>query len=159
MLIGGAGIDVLCGGAGYVQLGGGAGIDTLSGGAGIDVLDGSDGNDRLSGGDGNDVLNGGAGDDILNGGAGDDVFIYQVGQGHDNFNGGAGGNWVDAISLQDGPTALLGHYGSDWSVELSHGSITHEGSDSLALSDDASGTIHFSDGSTAEFTRIERIEW
>ncbi|MEJ2227955.1 MAG: calcium-binding protein, partial [Alphaproteobacteria bacterium] len=159
LLIGGSGDDTLSGGDGSDVLLGGSGDDRLYGGDGNDLLIGGSGDDTLSGGDGSDILIGGSGDDLIYGGEGSDVLIYQMGQGNDMFDGGEGSGWVDAISLEGGADLPIGEYGVDWTLELSEGTIGQEDQNALDLSDDASGSISLSDGSTIEFTNVERIEW
>ncbi|MDD9903946.1 MAG: hypothetical protein OXT06_10295 [Rhodospirillaceae bacterium] len=46
-----------------------------------------------------------------------------------------------------------------WEIELGRGSIEEQMDDYLALSNDASGTITFDDGSQVVFDGVERIEW
>ena len=88
---------------------------------------------------------GGAGADTLNGGGGDNRLY-----------GGAGGGWTDTIHV-DG--AAPGSHGSDWTVNLTSGTINATGGNYLDLSDDAAGTITLQDGSQVSFEGIERIEW
>ena len=47
----------------------------------------------------------------------------------------------------------------DWTLELDSGSIDGSDMSSYDLSEDASGTITFADGSEISFDNIERIEW
>jgi hypothetical protein len=82
-----------------------------------------------------------------------------MGQGNDVFDGGAGSGWVDAISLDGGADMPLGEFGVDWTLEIDDGTFSQDDPSALTLSDDASGTITLSDGSTIEFTNVERIEW
>ena len=178
------GNDILLGGLGDDELKGGDGDDTLYGGAGDDTLKGEDdddilygglGDDKLEGGKGNDILVGGAGDDELKGGKGDDIlfggagndvmkgedgsdlFIFQPGNGDSDYvSGGSGGGWTDTIQLQ---ASGIGHLDMDWTLSLDSGSIDTSGLGSYDLTDDASGTITFADGSEITFEGIERIEW
>ncbi len=74
--------------------------------------------------------------------------------------GGSGGNWVDSIELNDsGGGNGLGEYGTDWTIELTEGTIVSSDGDSIVLSDDADGMISFSDGGSIDFSDIERIDW
>ncbi|MBG53991.1 MAG: hypothetical protein CML99_16490 [Rhodobiaceae bacterium] len=165
-LYGSSNNDVMYAGAGNDTLNGGNGSDTLFGGTGNDVLNGGSGGDVLVGGAGNDILNGGNGDDILFGGAGDDtlkgddgsdLFIFQTGNDdHDTIIGGSGGGWTDTIQLQANGG---GYLDMDWTLSLDSGSIDTSGLGSYDLTDDASGTITFADGSEITFEGIERIEW
>jgi Ca2+-binding RTX toxin-like protein len=155
VLNGGSGDDRLSGDAGDDILDGGSGDDQLSGGSGDDILTGGSGNDRLSGGDGADTLIGGKGDDVLDGGAGNDLFIFRESQGDDVVHGREG--WLDTVRLEDrnGESAEE----SSWEIDLDRGSIEGEMDDYIELSNDASGTITFGDGSELVFDGIERIEW
>ncbi|MCT4655399.1 MAG: Ig-like domain-containing protein, partial [Cohaesibacter sp.] len=141
---------------------GGTGNDTLNGLGGNDTLSGGAGHDRLYGGDGNDTLNGGAGNDILTGGAGDDLFIFRMGDGDDSIDGhGESGadSWTDVIELRDAAGGNNLDFGTDWTLTVTNGSILTQGEDSMTLSDDAVGTINFSDGSSIDFENVERIDW
>ncbi|MEQ9518387.1 MAG: cadherin-like domain-containing protein, partial [Parvibaculum sp.] len=143
--------------SGADALTGTAGNDTLYGLSGNDTLQGGGGNDMLFGGAGDDVLFGGSGDDTLDGGAGSDLFIFQTGNGDSDYiDGGSGGGWTDTIQLQANGG---GHLDMDWTLSLDSGSIDTSGLGSYDLSDDASGTITFADGSEITFDGIERIEW
>lgn len=123
-------------------------------------LKGWGGNDTLTGGTGDDTLVGGKGDDILTGGDGSDLFIFQEGDGSDTINGGAGASWTDTIQLQDDMGGTdIGTYGTDWTLTLTEGTIDSVNADSIDLSDDADGTITLQDGSSIDFTDIERIDW
>ena len=121
-----------------------------------EVLAGGDGDDSIYGGGGNDSLIGGAGDDFLSGGDGSDVFVYDMGDGSDHMIGGAGDGWVDVIQLGDG-SVPLGEFGSDWTIDLTEGSVSSVEEGSIIFSDDASGHISLSDGSIINFTEIEQI--
>ncbi len=163
---GGDGDDVIDDAAG-IQMGdyadtiyGEAGNDTIWTGGGADILDGGTGDDTLYGEGGDDTLIGGTGNDTLNGGDGNDLFIFQEGDGADVIIGGSGASWTDTIELQDAfGGGDLGTYGTDWTVTLSEGTIDSHNENSIDLSDDADGIITLQDGSTIDFTDIERIEW
>jgi Ca2+-binding RTX toxin-like protein len=132
--------------------------NTLTGNSGNNVLDGgagNSGNNVLDGGAGNDTIIGGAGNDTMTGGAGDDLFIYFRGHGSDSVNGGSG--WVDTIQLDQSAGSL--QFGTDWTVDLTSGSIVSQGPNELVLSNDADGVISVSDGSQISATDIEHINW
>jgi Ca2+-binding RTX toxin-like protein len=185
-LVGGAGNDILIGGTGNDILVGGTGIDTadysstigsvtvnLSQGlaqdtvhagadtlSGIENLTGSKYNDTLTGDSNANVITGGLGNDNLTGGNGSDTFIYLIGDGNDTVAGGAGASWTDTISLHDG-TSALGNYGADWTLSITSGSIASADAANhvLTMSPDAAGHINLSNGSTINFSEIERITW
>ncbi|MEX6633242.1 calcium-binding protein, partial [Hyphococcus lacteus] len=127
-----------------IQIGNG-GDDTLVGGAGNDYLRGDAGSDTLTGGIGNDTLVGG--DDS-------DVFVYELGDGSDRIYGGSG--WTDTIQLDLGDMTMA-DFGTDWTVNLTQGSIVSQDDSGLVFSDDANGIINFEDGSTIQFTEIEQV--
>ena len=154
-LDGGKGNDQLFGGDGADSLAGGDGADRLTGGDGADNLDGGEGNDRLTGGVGEDTLTGGEGRDILDGGADNDLFVFGAGQGNDVVHGREG--WLDTIRLEDGNGGSPNE--NSWELELGRGSVEEQMDDYLALSNDATGTITFDDGSQVVFDGVERIEW
>lgn len=52
-----------------------------------------------------------------------------------------------------------GSHGSNWTVNLTSGTIDATGGNYLDPSDDAAGTITLQDGSQVSFEGIERIEW
>jgi len=139
---------------------GGEGDDVVWTTLGNDTLYGEAGADRMHAGDGGDTLVGGAGDDVLHGGDGSDLFLFSEGDGADTIDGGAGGGWTDVIQLSDaGGGSDLGVFGTDWTLTLSEGSINTQDADSITLTDDADGTITLQDGSTIDFTDIERIDF
>jgi hypothetical protein len=167
VIYGDGGADTLYGGGGDDSLFGGSGDDTIIGGvagdedgswndsrAGDDYLDGGAGHDTLHGGYGDDTLVGGQGDDVLDGGRGDDLFIFGAGDGSDSISGGQG--WLDTIHLED---VAGGPSDGGWALELDSGTIEEQASDYVRLSDGASGSITFDDGSQIDFDGIERIEW
>ena len=118
------------------------------------------GNDTIFGGAGNDTIIGGDGNDTLYGGDGTDLFVYMMGDGNDQIDGGAGGNWTDSIEIHASDGSSSTEYNVDWTITLTSGEISSvPDSDHMSLSDDASGTIDFSDGSQIEFENIERIAW
>ena len=175
ILYGDAGADALHGEAGNDQLYGGTGNDTAYGGTGDDILFGGEGtvsnnttftdipnsgDDALYGGSGNDTLIGGDGNDYLSGGEGDDTFLYMMGDGNDTIDGGSAGDWTDSLEIlaADGTDSTT--YGTDWTISLDTGTATMvDGSDQMLLSDDATGTIDFSDGSQIELENIDNISW
>ncbi|MBG6143774.1 mannose-6-phosphate isomerase-like protein (cupin superfamily) [Labrenzia sp. EL_142] len=139
-----------------------AGADQITGNGGKDLLFGEGGQDTIMGGDGNDIIVGGADDDSLHGGDGSDLFMHGLGDGNDAIYGGTGSAWTDVIDLGGGPgVTSAGEYGTDWTVTITSGSIEKTETDSgrLELSDDAVGSIDFTDGSKVEFAEIEEIRW
>ena len=120
---------------------------------------GGTGDDTFNAGTNDDTITGGLGNDILNGNDGNDLFIYTMGDGNDTVNGGAGSLWTDTVQLQDSANASLGTYGTDWTVNLTQGSIDTQDANGLNLSTDADGSIDFQDGRSIDFIDIERIEW
>eukprot|EP00435_Cladocopium_sp_Y103_P077792 s1_g1531.t1 len=156
-LYGRGGDDKLNGEEGDDSLYGGSGDDKLEGKEGDDILVGGTGDDELKGGKGEDVLFGGAGDDEMEGEDGSDLFIFESGNGDSDYaDGGSGSSWTDTIQLQgNGGGAVT----MDWTLELDDGSIESSDMSSYDLSEDASGTITFADGSEISFDNIERIEW
>jgi large repetitive protein len=121
-------------------------------------LNGS-GNDSLYGGAGNDTLIGGDGNDYLSGGEGDDVFIYMLGDGNDMIDGGAGSDWTDSIEILAVDGSSSTEMGVDWTITLTEGATQTTGAGEMMLTDDASGTIDFADGSQVHFESIDRITW
>nr|WP_319483159.1 Ig-like domain-containing protein [uncultured Cohaesibacter sp.] len=159
-IYGNAGSDSLHGEAGNDWIYGGDGGDTIYGGEDSDVLFGEAGNDSIFGGSGNDYLIGGTGDDYLVGGEGDDTFYYLVGDGNDVIDGGSSGDWTDSLVILALDGSDTTSYGTDWTITLTTGTATMvDGSDQMILSDDATGTIDFSDGSHIELENIDRVSW
>lgn len=159
-LYGQAGDDDLDGDNGDDVLYGGSGSDNLSGNNGDDTLYGGSGDDTLTGGNGNDILIGGSGSDTADGGGGHDIFMLSEGDGSGNsFAGGAGGSWTDAIEVTgadgsgspDGAWTIVLEDGQSWEIDSESGS--------LDLGDDVSGTITLGDGTTIDFSELERIDW
>lgn len=145
-----------------IEGGSGGAADQIIGNGGRDLLMGEGGADCISGNAGNDILVGGAGDDSLHGGDGSDLFMYGLGDGNDTVYGGAGSCWTDVIDLGgDACVSSAGDYCTDWTVTVTTGTvenvITEEGR--LELSQDASGTIDFADGSKIDFAQVEEIRW
>nr|WP_321461885.1 Ig-like domain-containing protein [uncultured Cohaesibacter sp.] len=157
---GDAGSDSLHGEAGNDWIYGGEGTDTIYGGEDSDVLFGEAGHDSIYGGSGNDYIIGGTGDDYLVGGEGNDIFYYQLGDGNDIVDGGAAGDWTDSLVILASDGTDTTSYGTDWTISLDTGTMTMvDGSDQLLLSDDATGTIDFSDGSKIELENIDNVSW
>lgn len=159
-LYGQAGDDDLDGDNGDDVLYGGSGNDDLSGNNDDDTLYGGSGDDTLTGGNGNDILIGGSGTDTADGGGGHDIFMLSEGDGSGNsFAGGAGGSWTDAIEVTgadgsgspDGAWTIVLEDGQSWEIDSESGS--------LDLGDDVSGTITLGDGTTIDFSELERIDW
>ncbi|MCV0425225.1 MAG: cadherin domain-containing protein [Roseibium sp.] len=139
-----------------------AGADMISGNGGRDLLFGEGGQDMISGGAGDDVIIGGADGDNLVGGDGSDLFMYGLGDGNDTISGGAGAAWTDVLDLGGGPgVSAAGDFGTDWTITITEGSIetTDLENGKLDLTEDASGTIEFLDGSKIDFTEMEEIRW
>ncbi len=140
-----------------------SGNDTVDLGAGDDLAYAGSGNDIIAGGSGDDEIWGETGDDQLSGGDGNDLFLYLAGEGSDTIDGGGGG-WVDRVDLRQmtGSVDVSGNTvtGQGWTmiVDGDH-SIDGQTGERLDLSDDASGTISFTDGSTMTFDGIEQIDW
>lgn len=121
---------------------------------------GNSNNESISGTSGDDVLMGRGGNDTISAGDGNDLFIFQEGDGADIIYGGSGSSWTDTIELQDATGGSdIGTYGTDWTVTLTEGTIEETNSDNIIFSDDADGTITLQDGSSIDFTDIERIDW
>ncbi|WP_419797048.1 MAG: cadherin-like domain-containing protein [Terasakiella sp.] len=175
-LVGGSGNDTIYGDDrnstdwGNDDIDGGAGNDTLFGGRGSDDISGGDGNDvldagndwssnTLDGGAGNDTFYGGAGNDTMIGGEGDDLFYFGEGSGDDVVHGGDSGaeGWMDTVYLENEDGSSVAEH--EWSLDLENGSVEEQADGYIELSDDASGTITFSDGSELTFEGIERFEW
>jgi Ca2+-binding RTX toxin-like protein len=96
------------------------GRDTIKGLGGNDVICGFNGADTIIGGSGADLLSGDAGNDSVSGGAGDFDNLWGF-SGNDALNGGGGFDWV-LYPNAPGPVT----------VDLSAGSATGEGTDSLS---------------------------
>jgi Ca2+-binding RTX toxin-like protein len=105
------------------------GADTVNGRGGNDLICGGSGKDRISGGGGNeDFLLGEGGGDELQGGGGFDVLLG--GPGNDLLSGGSGR--FDIISYFQAPAAVV--------IDLSAGTATGEGSDTLQGIEEAEGS-------------------
>nr|WP_321446198.1 Ig-like domain-containing protein [uncultured Cohaesibacter sp.] len=139
---------------------GGDGNDTIDGGSGNDALYGDNGNDVIVGGGGSDTIYGGGGNDSMSGGDGNDNFFYLLGDGNDTINGGSGSDWTDSIEILAADGTETTEYGTDWTINLTSGTsgMTPDG-EQMLLSDDATGTIDFDDGSSITFENIDRIAW
>ena len=165
---GGAGDDLYSGNNGNDVLHGANGNDIIAGGSGDDTLYGDAGNDGLHGGAGNDIIYGGTGDDTLAGGTGNDtlygedgsdLFLFASNGGLDSANGGAGASWIDTIELTGVNGGSPGVYGTDWTMNLTSGSIVSQDAHHITLSQDADGHIVFNGGNDLTFTDMERIEF
>jgi len=126
-------------------------------------MSGGAGSDTIYAGSGNDTIIGGAGNDTLYGQNGADIFTYYMGDGNDTVYGGAsssGVSWTDTMDLHSG-ASTLGTYGVDWTVTLTTSSISSvdNTNHALSLSNDAAGSVHLQDGSTLNFSELERITW
>jgi len=135
------------------------GSNDLQGLSGDDTLQGMGGNDKIYAGRGNDSLIGGTGDDQAYGNDGADIYVFGFGDGNDTFGGGLGA-WTDVIQLQGMPS---GPGGGDWTVVTDNSADMANANTSTThidfISQDISGTITLSDGSSLDFENIERIEW
>jgi len=99
---------------------------TIVGTNGPDILNGTAGNDVIAGLDGNDTINGFGGNDLLCGGLGNDRMLGGTGN---DFIRGADGIDTVAFTSTSGVTA-----------NLTTGTATGEGSDTLQLIENLSGT-------------------
>ena len=134
-LAGTAGDDVVDLGAGDDSFDGGAGNDTVCGGLGKDVILGGAGDDRLFGGAGRDLLFGGDGDDLVNGQAGRD--LVNGGDGSDRLLGRGGDDSLRGG--RDTDIAVFRKSGGPVSIDLSAGTGTGEGTDTLFKVEEAVG--------------------
>jgi Ca2+-binding RTX toxin-like protein len=167
-LSGDAGSDSLSGGQGADTIFGGTGGDTVSGGTENDSIDGGDDNDSLSGDDGADTLAGGTGVDTLFGGTGADQL--SGGSGADSLDGGSGADRLDGGSEAD---TLRGGDDQDTLVagsgDLLDGGEGGADADVASVADvlrvtygggnNESGTITFTDNTTATFQNIETLQF
>jgi Ca2+-binding RTX toxin-like protein len=96
------------------------GRDTIKGLGGNDTICGFNGADTIIGGSGADLLSGDAGNDSVSGGAGDFDNLWGS-SGNDALNGGSGFDWV-----------LYPNAAGPVTVDLSAGSATGEGTDTLS---------------------------
>jgi hypothetical protein len=119
------------------------------------ALTGNAGNNVLDGGAGNDTLTGGVGTDTLTGGVGDDTFIYMRGDGSDSIDGGT--SWLDTVQFSQSAGSM--QFGTDWTLNLTSGSIVSQNAGELILSNDADGIISVNDGAQINVNDIERIHW
>ena len=127
-IVGTARADVIKGTARADVIVGLGGSDTIKGLGGNDRICGGPGKDTLVGGAGYDVLFGDIGNDVLGGGAGDDVLLG--GSGNDAFNGGLG----------IGDLASFFFASAGVQVDLSAGTATGEGTDTLTGIEDLEGS-------------------
>lgn len=109
-------------------------VENVEGGSGNDEIVGNESGNILNGNAGNDVVRGGAGTDSLNGGDGDDTL--EGGAGNDAMNGGEGTDWADYASAGSGGVGVQ--------VNLTTGSATGDGNDTLSGIENVSGSS-FSD--------------
>ncbi len=105
-------------------------IENVEGGSGNDEIVGNESGNMLNGNAGNDVIRGGAGTDSLNGGDGDDTLAGNAG--NDAMNGGEGTDWADYASAGSGGVGVQ--------VNLTTGSATGEGNDTLSGIENVSGS-------------------
>ncbi len=129
-ILGNSGPNALRGFKGDDTVDGRGGDDIVSGGGGNDTLTGGSGNDdRVDGYSGSDEIRGGAGDDLLRGWSGDDI-IYPS-SGNDMVKGG---NGIDMVNYSGSPAPIT--------ANLKTGTVTGNGSDTLAGIFDVVGTAH-----------------
>lgn len=160
-LIGGPGDDVLKGWKGndtasyetagrsvavdlVAQTGTGQGVDTLEsiesavGSRFADTLEGSNRDNSLFGLGGRDTITGGPGDDVLDGGGRHDVLIG--GSGRDLLLGGPGDDSLDGGT---GADAASWQFSNDpVRADLTEGSATGQGTDTLTSIEDLVGSAH-----------------
>ena len=105
-------------------------VENVEGGSGNDEIVGDQSGNILNGNAGNDTVRGGAGTDSLNGGDGDDTL--EGGAGNDAMNGGEGTDWADYASAGSGGVGVQ--------VNLTTGSATGDGNDTLSGIENASGS-------------------
>ncbi len=112
--------------------------DIIVGLAGNDVIKGLGGNDRICGGTDNDTLLGGGGDDVLEGQEGNDRLASGAGS-FDFLLGGPGG---DALNGGSGIDDLASYFAAPgpMTVDLTAGTATGDGSDTLAGIEDVNGS-------------------
>lgn len=163
------GNDVICGFKGADEVLGGAGDDTLSGDDGADIVNGGLGSDFLLGREGDDTLNGGDGIDLASwvtadGGVTVDLTAgTAAGEGSDTVEGveDVFGSKFDDMLTGDGGANLFFPHGGDDAVDgagalndrvdylfssngvvvdLSTGTATGQGSDTLTGIEDVSGS-------------------
>ena len=130
--------DEILGNSGPNALRGFKGDDTVDGRGGDDIVSGGGGNDTLTGGSGNDVVDGYSGSDEIRGGAGDDLLrgwsgddIIYPSSGNDMVKGG---NGIDMVNYSGSPAPIT--------ANLKTGTVTGNGSDTLAGIFDVVGTRH-----------------
>jgi Ca2+-binding RTX toxin-like protein len=113
LIFGLGGDDIICGSGGGDTLSGGGGHDQVYGQRGGDLVYGDGGNDTIASGEGNfEGLIGGSGDDSIDGGSGD----------------------LDFTSYLDAPANMI--------VDLSAGSATGDGNDTLVAVEGIFGSSH-----------------
>ena len=108
---------------------GGAADDGVTGGTGNDTVDGAAGSDSVSGNEDTDTVIGGPGDDLLTSGtSGDDTFV--PGPGDDEMIGSTPGRQTVSFAAAPGPV----------NVSLGSGEATGEGTDTLSLIENVTGS-------------------
>jgi len=135
--------------------------DSIEAGAGNDLIYAGEGNDWVHGGTGNDTIYGEAGNDSLAGNEGDDTFY--VGSG-DSAHGDDGDDTfiIDGSELNGGTIGVLGGEGYETTGDtLDFGGHLLAGSVVITDGDDANGgktgTAQLTDGTTVNFSQIEKI--
>lgn len=155
-ILGRGGRDRICGGNGSDNIRGQRGPDLATGGPGEDTVKGNRGRDRvhtgpnhpwLRGGYPHDDAFGGSGNDrvigidALYGGAGDDrVIVIGPWKGHTTLQGGPGDDLLDESRDPDRTSVTYEAAASGITVDLSAGTVTGEGSDTLIAVTSIHGT-------------------
>lgn len=106
------GDDIVCGGSGDDELNGGSAFDQVVGGGGDDVLRGQRGGDALWGGTGSDLMAGGRGG----------IITFYADQGDDLWASKSPVAWLE-----------FGQTSDPWNVDLTAGTATGWGSDTLRI--------------------------
>jgi hypothetical protein len=122
------------------------------------VLAGDGSARTLTGTAGHDTFPASAGDETMLGGAGADLFVIRSGGGRDHVAGGTG-SWIDTIDLADAGEPAGDGAAGGWTLALEGGATARRNGQGFDLSEPASGSISFADGSVVTFAEIERISW
>ena len=85
--------------------------------------------------------------------------MYAKGDGTDTIDGGVGVGWTDTIDMTGVQGYVPGGVGTDWTLNLTQGSVVSSDASSVILSQDADGTVTFGDGAVVTFQDMERIQW
>jgi len=117
------------------------GNDTLTGTAGNDVMVGLGGDDFIQGKAGDDLICGGDGNDVIQGKAGNDVIWG--GDGNDKINGGDDNDTIDGGLGKDQAVYFSAPNGV--TVDLSAGTATGQGTDTLTGIENVMGSLLYND--------------